>query len=95
MRILWAESSQKSTSIEAGGKFDPGASTPVGKPVEMPLASHGSRALTINASSDSWVQDGDHFFAMISGKGLVKLTTGADGSMPGNIVAINSELDKS
>jgi hypothetical protein len=32
---------------------------------------------------------------MISGNGLVKLATGADGSMPGNLVAINADLDKS
>lgn len=32
---------------------------------------------------------------MISGTGLLKLASGADGSMPGNVVAINADLAKS
>jgi len=55
LRILQSESSQKSTTIGAGDKFEPGKSSSVGQPVKMPLASHGSRALSINAATDSWV----------------------------------------
>lgn len=95
LRILQAQSGPQSAVIGAGGKFEPGSSSDVGEPIQMPIISHGSRTLSVNASTDSWVQDGDHLFAVISGKGLVKLATGADGSMPGNVVAINADLDKS
>jgi len=48
----------------------------------------------VNASTDSWVLDGGYFFALVEGRGLVKLATGSHGGMPGRIMARNSELDK-
>ena len=45
-------------------------------------------------NEDSWVQDGIYIYALVRGQGLVKLSMGAQGSMPGRIVAVNKELDK-
>jgi len=40
------------------------------------------------------VADGDYFYALLSGRGLVKLSTGAQGGMPGRVEAVNPEFDK-
>ena len=45
-------------------------------------------------NEDSWVQDGTNIYALISGQGLVKLSMGVKGGMPGRIIAVNKDLDK-
>ena len=46
----------------------------------------------MSPSTDSWVLDGEYFFALVEDRGLVKLSTGSHGGMPGRIMARNSEL---
>lgn len=60
----------------------------------MSLAYENGNSISIE-QSDSWIQDGDYFFGLTSSLGLVKISSGADGSMPGKIVAINSSLKPS
>jgi len=60
----------------------------------MTLAYHDGSAIQVN-KEDSWIQDGDHFIGLTSSLGLVKISSGSDGSMPGKIVAMNSSLKPS
>jgi len=61
--------------------------------VTMPLSSYGDASLGVELSSDSWILDGDHIYAKVSGRGLLKIATGTCGKTPGTVIAVNSELD--
>lgn len=60
---------------------------------EMPLCSYGDASLGVELTSDSWILDGDHLFAKVSGRGLLKICTGTCGQPPGTVRAVNKELD--
>jgi hypothetical protein len=60
----------------------------------MPLCSFGDQRIRLDITNDSWIFDGEYFYAKIGGKGLVKISTGSDGRTPGRIIAVNAEFDK-
>ena len=61
--------------------------------IVMPLCSYGDASLGVELTSDSWILDGHHIFAKVSGRGLLKIATGTCGKTPGTVLAVNSELD--
>ena len=60
----------------------------------MTLAYHEGSPIKVN-KQDSWIVDGDYFFGLTSSIGLVKISSGADGSMPGKIIVMNPSIKPS
>ena len=95
LRILRDLEAKELASISKDEDFDSGEAQVLGKgAVKMPICNAGGHGIKIRPSEDSWVLEGGFFYALISGKGLVKLETGTQGGMPGRVVAMNPELDK-
>ena len=79
-------------------KYDPREVSYLGhSPTEMPISilkGEDCSEILLFENKDSWVQDGTNIYALVRGQGLVKLSMGVDGGMPGRIVVINKDLDK-
>lgn len=95
LRILRDIEEQQLASISKDAEFDSGEARALRKAaVRMPICNSGGNGVQIRPSTDSWVLEGGFFYALISGRGLVKLQTGSQGGMPGRVVAVNAELNK-
>jgi hypothetical protein len=95
LRVLRDIEAQQLTSISKDTEFDSGEARALRKTaVRMPICNSNGDGIQIRPSTDSWVLEGGFFYALISGRGLVKLQTGSLGGMPGRVVAVNAELDK-
>jgi hypothetical protein len=95
LRILRDLEAKELASISKDEEFDSGDAQVLGKgAVKMPICNSGGDGIKIRPSRDSWALEDGFFYALISGRGLVKLQTGTRGGMPGRVVAMNPELDK-
>lgn len=74
LRILRDLEAKELASISKDEDFDSGEAQVLGKgAVKMPICNSGGNGIKIQPSKDSWVLDGGFFYAVISGRGLVKL----------------------
>jgi hypothetical protein len=98
LHILKVLESKELATVSKETKFDAGEVTYLGqRPTEMPiciLKGESTSGILYFNKEDSWVQDGTYIYALIKGQGLVKLSMGVQGGMPGKIMAVNKELDK-
>lgn len=74
LRILRDLEAKELASISKDEDFDAGEPKRLGKgAVKMPICNAGGHGIKIRPSEDSWVLEGGFFYAVIGGKGLVKL----------------------